>query len=648
MKHLIVGTAGHIDHGKTALVKALTGIDCDTHQEEKRRGITINLGFAHLALGNGMTVGVVDVPGHRDFVHTMVSGSSGIDIALLVIAADEGIMPQTREHLQIMEILGIKSGIIALNKCDKVDATALKAQRGSIAEFVHNTFLENAPVCDVSSTMGTGITELRATIASVAANVQERSLGQVFRMYIDRIFSVSGFGTVVTGSVKGGSLKVNQTAFLLPANKEVRVRRLERFGEEIAEILAGDRASCNLVGLSKDDFKRGMLIADRPLNHTKMFDARVTLFTNSRPLSIWTHVILLKDTYETQARIHLLDADTLAGGAAALVQAHVDDPCVARSGDRFVIRSSSGDATLGGGEIIDASPLHHRRRPPSLINGLITIASGELHKRIAAQVQKHLFGIRVTGLAETLNCATGEIEQALSDDINNGIVTYGPPDGRFLISASNNDLLVGDIKKTIQSYHASHPLEKKGRTHEELLGALGITDSPGRETFLALILQDLVKSGALCKAGHTYILPDHTVVLSPDQSALAAKVEAFVAAYGMQAPLPAELLKKADTLLINAPQLHSVLKYLTDSGVLYAIEGTYVHSRIVDECRKKLVLALRDKKEGITIAGFRDLVSGNRKICLLLMAIYDREGTTERRGDVRVITEKGMDRAHHY
>ena len=223
MKHLILGTAGHIDHGKTALIKALTGIDCDTHREEKRRGITINLGFAHMSLPDGQTIGIVDVPGHRDFVQTMVSGSSGIDIAMLVVAANEGVMPQTREHVQIMEILGIKSGVIAVNKADLADEAGLAGVHEGVRAFVKGTFLEKAPLCDVSSVTGQGLEHLRETVATLAKTITGRSAGQVFRMYIDRIFSVSGFGTVVTGSVKSGLLKANSPVYLLPGAKEVRL-----------------------------------------------------------------------------------------------------------------------------------------------------------------------------------------------------------------------------------------------------------------------------------------------------------------------------------------------------------------------------------------------------------------------------------------
>jgi selenocysteine-specific elongation factor len=641
MKHLILGTAGHIDHGKTALVKALTGIDCDTHEEEKRRGITINLGFAHLLLPESQTMGVVDVPGHRDFVQTMVSGSSGIDIALLVVAADEGIMPQTREHVQIMNILGIQSGVIAVTKCDKADENALAVVHGRIREFVNHTFLENAEICDVSSITGTGIERLREAIARVAKNVKERSAGQVFRMYIDRIFSVSGFGTVVTGSVKGGSLKVNQTAYLLPSKKELRVRRLERFGEEVDEVRAGDRASCNLVGLSRDDFRRGMLIADRPLQSTALFDANVTLFYASKPLGIWTRVILLKDTDEAQARLHMLDADTLVGGGTAMVQVHVAGPCVARFGDRFVIRSTSGDATLGGGEILDASPLHHRRRPASLIDGLNTIADGRLSRRIAAEVQKHVFSVKIADIAESLNCAPGEIAGAFSADAPKEILVFGRGEDRFFISDFNHDQLIGKIVKNLESHHARRPLEKTGRTREELRGALGMGTGADNESFLTMMLEELVVQGTLKKVGTTYALPHHMIALSDETAERAAIVEALIADYGMQAPPPAEVVKKAAQKGIAGEEFHSVLNYLTEKKTLYAVEGAHIHCRIVDECRKKLLASLVDKPEGMTVAQFRDLVHGNRKICLLLFAIYDREGVIERRGDVRVMTENG-------
>ena len=643
MKHLILGTAGHVDHGKTALVKALTGIDCDTHKEEKRRGITINLGFAHLALPDGSVVGIVDVPGHCDFVHTMVSGASGIDFALLAIAADNGVMPQTREHAQIMELLGIKSGIIAVTKTDLVGAEAIEKVYGGIREFTKNSYLEPWPLCGVSSITGSGIARLKQTIGDVAKSIHERPAGQVFRMYIDRIFSVSGFGTVVTGSVKAGSLRIDQTAYLLPPGKEARVRRLERYGREVAEVKAGDRASCNLVGLNKADFQRGMLIADRMLRSSRLLDATITLFPDSPQLSLWTQVVFLMDAFETQARVHLIDTDRLPGGSRALAQVHLFTPCIAQTGDRFVIRTSSGGATLGGGKIIDAAPLHHRRRPPALVSTLSRMAEGALPERMAVEIRKHVAGVSGKYLADALNCALEEIVGAVRDGLPDGIMEYDSDNARFFISRSAAGLLAAAIVDNLRSYHERHPLDNNGRTFDELLGILKIAGGGEGGGFLAAFLSALCAEGTIKKAGHSFALAGHRVSLSPEISDHASRIEGYFKDCRMQTPLAAELAKTARNLGIDGPQLKSILRYLVDSKLLYGVEGSYLHADIVDGCRKKLLAELDTSPEGMTVAQFRDLVSGNRKLCLLLLAIYEREGVTRREGDRRVITDKGRD-----
>jgi selenocysteine-specific elongation factor len=327
MKHLIMGTAGHVDHGKTSLVKALTRIDCDTHVEEKKRGITIHLGFAHLDLGDGETLGIVDVPGHKDFIHTMVGGASGIDFVLLVIAADSGIMPQTREHLNIMRILGIKRGIIVLTKADLVDTELLAMVREEVRELVAGTFLENAPMVDVSAKTGAGLEALQDAIRTLVQQSEAKPEAGVFRLFVDRIFTVSGFGTVVTGSVLSGKVRTGDTLYLLPGKEDgYRVRRLERHGAEVSEIVAWDRSSINLVGLEKADFRRGMLLSDRLLRASTMIDARLEIYEPEVALGHWSQVIFHVGTHEQQARLHLLDKDKLKAGETALVQIHLREP----------------------------------------------------------------------------------------------------------------------------------------------------------------------------------------------------------------------------------------------------------------------------------------------------------------------------------
>lgn len=641
MKHLILGTAGHVDHGKTALVKALTGIECDTHPQEKQRGITINLGFAHLALPSGDTLSIVDVPGHRDFVHTMVSGASAIDIALLVVAADESVMPQTREHVQIMQILGIRRGLIALNKVDAADEETRLMAIDEIVETVAGTFLEGAPIVGVSARTGEGVDDLNAAIGAMASSVDSRAAGETFRMYIDRIFSVAGFGTVVTGSVLGGAIGAGSTAFLLPGSRQLRVRRIERHGEVVEAAVAGDRASLNLVGLDKADFRRGMLVADRRLRHSRMLDARLRLFGHSRKLGLWSQIVFLLGTFEAQARLHLIDRDSVRGGEEALVQIELPAACVAQSGDRFVIRSSSSDVTLGGGEIIDATPLHHRRRTPSLLTGLSRIAEGKLPELVAQEVRKSIGPRSLRDIADALNVTPAQADRVLSGALPEGIRVVGEGGARTLIDASRYGRLTEVTLRRLASFHASNPLRADGLTVDELLGGLGLSKQADDQHFLRCMLEELAAEGRTRAVGRTWTLAAHNVTVDPRMQQQIAGMEAFLKGCDMQAPVPAEQAARAASLGIDEKRLVQILRFLVNTGVAHEVEGFLLHASVVDTCRDRLLTELSRRPEGLTVAQFRDVVGGNRKICLLLYALFDVEGVTERSGDVRVITAKG-------
>jgi selenocysteine-specific elongation factor len=641
MKRLIMGTAGHIDHGKTALVKALTGTDCDTHKEEKRRGITINLGFAHLALPGGDIAGIIDVPGHRNFVHTMVAGAHGIDFVLMVIAADEGVMPQTREHLQICQVLGIRRGLVAVNKADLADGPALEAVRARIREFTKGTFLEGCPMVSVSAATGAGIPELVAAITAVASAASQRAAGGVFRMYIDRIFSVSGFGTVVTGSVTGGTLRVGNPAWLLPAGKELRVRRIERYGAETGEAVAGDRASLNLVGLSKGEFTRGMLVADRPLVSSTLLDVNVRLFGGVRPLAAWSQATFIMATFEAQARIRLLEKDRLDGGETGLAQLHLPQPCVAQAQDAFVLRASAGDVTIGGGEVIDPHPLHHRRRPPQLVERLKGLAGGGLSQLIAVETAKHPAGIDHIALAELLNVSPEQVVAEITRNPLKGIFALRSTGKYHLVTQERHDALVTKAVKTISDFHVSNPFDEKGRTAEELQGMLGLGNDTASAEFTQVLLDSLVKTGKLKRVGHTFSLAGRTVNLSAGDAEQGAAVEEMIKKFGMQTPLMNEIITSAKQRGIEEKRLRQLLQFLVSAKKIYLVEGQYLHASVVDKSRTLLLSALVKDAKGLTVAQFRDLVAGNRKICLLLYALFDSEGITERQGDVRVITDKG-------
>lgn len=640
MRHVIVGTAGHIDHGKTALVKALSGIECDTHREEKRRGITINLGFAHLTLPDGTAVGIVDVPGHRDFIHTMVSGASGIDVAMLVVAADGGIMPQTREHVEIMSMLGVKKGLVAVTRADLVDEELCMMAVEEVELFTNETFLKGCPVLTVSSKTGRGIEALKRTLAEVVGSVEGRRANDLFRMYIDRIFSVSGFGTVVTGSVLGGRAAEGDQLFLFPGGKKVRVRRCERHGEAVREVVGGDRASLNCVGLSKEEFSRGMMLADRELRSTRLIDAKVELFERVREIPLWTKVQFYLGTYETQARMHLIDADSLRPGQKAVVQLHLPGECIAQAGDRFVIRSTSNDQTLGGGAVIDAAPLHHRRRPSALIDKLHTIAEGSLPDLIAAEVVKHAGGIPLEELAAGLNCAAADIQEArptLPDDI----IQLDGEKEIFFIEKSEYGSISDRIVRAITAHHRRNPLDPSGRTVEELQGMLGLAGSAYHAKVVLCILERHREAGVLKKVDHTWALAGHNVGNAEEYREVIDAVAGDIAAYGLRAPLDAEIREIARKRGIEERFFRQVLAYLVARKRVYLVEGTYLHATVVDSARCRLGRALRRHPEGFTVAQFRDLIGGNRKICLLLYGLYDREGFTERNGDVRQLTGEG-------
>ncbi len=638
MKHLIMGTAGHVDHGKTALIRALTRIDCDTHVEEKRRGITIHLGFAHMSLPNGESLGIVDVPGHKDFIHTMVGGASGIDFVLMVIAADSGIMPQTREHLNIMKILGVKHGLIALTKVDLVDEEILKLAEDEIKEFVKGTFLENVPIVPVSAKTGIGIDKLLEAIEELTRKTESKSAEGIFRMFIDRIFSVSGFGTVVTGSVMSGKVKNSDTLFLLPGKDEgYRVRRLEKHGVEISEVVAGDRASINVVGLEKSDFRRGMMLSDRLLRETKMIDAKLEVFEPGVTLGIWSQVIFLAGTHEQQARVHLLDKDYVKTGEKALVQIHLQEPCFLQHKDRFVIRNSSDEWTLGGGEVIDISPLHHKKRKQNIVNDIEKLAAGELSEIIAQGVRKLHQVTTAEKIAEGLNIAVSRVKEIVAKQLPKDIMKLETKDELLLFTGQALNEIHEGIKKAIRAYMKENPLATRGLNFDEIRGGLKIEKSSPGERLLRSILLQHTEKGLLKEKDKTWLLAEASTEI--DQRLLTGikVIQEYIKRCGIQVPLMSALKEIAQKQGINEKDLKQILHYLTVKGVVYRVGEDVIDRTVVDTCRQKLIDHLSIENKGITVAEFRDLISGNRKSALLMLGIFDNEKLLRREGDLRFL-----------
>lgn len=648
----ILGTSGHVDHGKTALIKALTGIDCDTHPEEKLRGITINLGFAHIDFPDGISIGIVDVPGHRDFINTMISGACGIDFVMLVIAADSGVMPQTVEHLHIMQMLGIKTGLIALTKADLADEEMLMIVEEDIKELVRDTFLDGCPIIKVSSKTGQGIDELKNYLSQISLPKSEKSEEEFFRMFIDRIFSVAGFGTVVTGSVMSGSLRVNDKIFLLPAEKELRVRRLEKHGKEVEEVVSGNRAAINLIGMKKEEYNRGMVLCDKVISSTILIDAKIKIISSGKKFDLWSQVIFLSGTFESQARVHLIDADNLKCGETALAQIHLHQPFITQIGDKFIIRNSSGDKTIGGGEIIDPYPLHHKRRTEKVIAQLKNISEGGLTELIAAEVRKTNSPVTLECIANNLNISEKDLAGFSTELLPSDVIHFDSEGATYLILSGQLEKLKNRIIKILENYHKRNALDEEGRTFEELMGIFGVNRNSSADGVMKCLLNEMVERKILRKINATWCLYSHLVSLTEEDKKQIKFVESFHKNCGMNVPLMSELIPASLKKGISETRLNQILVLLSKRERLYSIDGNYIFKDIVDDCRKVLLKSLINSYSadsddgGITVAQFRDLVKGNRKICLLMLAQFDREGITSREDDLRYLTDKGKEWYH--
>jgi len=639
MKHIILGTSGHVDHGKTALVRALTGIECDTHREERERGITIHLGFAHYQLPSGERIGIVDVPGHRDFIHTMLGGASGIDAVLLVIAADSGVMPQTREHMKIMELLGVTQGLVVITKVDLVPEELLEICELDVRDFLAGSFLAEAPLLKVSAKTGRGIDELRAALGRRVDQVAERPAAGIFRLPIDRSFSVSGFGTVVTGTVLGGTLRRDDTVYLQGINpKPLRVRRLECYGAEVAAIQAGDRAALNLAGLDRTDVQRGLVLADRILRATSLVDATLALHAPETELGIWSQAVFLAGTAERQVRVHLLDRNRLGTGETALVQLHLQEPLPLQPGDRFVVRNSSCDVTLGGGQVLDASPLHHRRRPVRLIESLTRLIGSPLPELVALELRRARRPLTAKEIAANLNLDQEEVARAVASSPAKTLVPFDTKEGLVLVSRSYLDNLGRLLVAAARDFRKRNPLARQGIDLEELRGLLHLDRRPAHDEVVLATLGQLVEKEKLKEVGRTWLLASDSGAIDETVLRQIAAIEEYLRSCGMQTPLLSQIALVADREGVAEKDLRTILHHLTTLGKVVKIEDSYIHRTVVDSCRQRLVEYLLGHDEGIRVSDFRDLVDGNRKICLLLLARFDEERLTYRKGDLRFLS----------
>ncbi len=632
---VILGTAGHIDHGKSSLIKRLTGIDPDRLKEEKLRGITIELGFAYLTLPTGQLLGIVDVPGHERFVRHMVAGATGMDLVALVIAADEGVMPQTREHLEICQLLQVKKGLVVLTKVDLVEEDWLELVEEEVREALKGTFLDGAPIVRFSAVTGQGTGELLSTLAELAAQVPPKPATGIFRLPIDRVFTIKGFGTVVTGTVISGRLKVGETVTVYPPELRAKVRTLQMHGKSVEEILAGSRAAINLQGLEKEDLDRGMVVATPgALLPSRRVDAFLEVLDSApRPLKHRHAVRFHTGTSETVAVALLLSAEELKPGEAGFVQFLLRDPVAIKPGDRYVIRNLSPAITWGGGQILHIRPLRHKRFQEKVARDLETLMTGEP----ASQVRLYLeeagpAGRSRTELAALLPWDPAELQHHLSGLAARGeILKFDPENERYLLTAVAQNL-EDRITQLLRDYHHKNPL-KPGLSKEELRTQL----PRGVEARLFnFLLGRLAQQGKIAVERDQVRLSSHKVQLAGEQKELLKSLEAL---YRRGWLTPPTLKEVEAALKVPFPKIQQLLPVLVNQGTLVKVkEDLYFHAETMAKLKADLVNFLKEHGE-ISVTQFKNLTNTTRKFTIPLLEYFDMNRVTVRVGEARRLRE---------
>jgi len=631
IKHVIVGTAGHIDHGKSSLVEALTGTNPDRLEEEKRRGITLDLGFAFLTL-EGVRLGLVDVPGHERFVRNMLAGAGGIDLVLLVIAADEGIKPQTREHFEICRLLGIPRGIIAITKSDLVDADTLGLVRLEIEEFVRGSFLESAPNVPVSARSGAGLDELKQVLQRAAQAVAAKDTTQNFRLPIDRSFAMKGFGTVVTGTLISGAVKVEDEVELYPAKKRLRVRGLHSGGKQIERAVAGQRTAVNLAGIEHEEITRGMVLAPAGIfEATQRVDARITLLASAAPLKNRARGHFHQGTAEAIAEVTLLnDASELAAGGSAFAQLRLDKPLLLLPGDRFILRRFSPVVTIGGGTVLDARAPRHKRKDAAVAPFLGVLEHGKREEILGALLDA---APRGTTLAEIV-ARTGWIEsqtRAAAEKLaaaKRARILAGTP--IVVAPAEVFTVCAAAIRKAVETFHRANPL-LPGIPKQELRARAG----RARVEIFDAALGDLVTARALVVTGDLVGQAGREIALSAEESRAKELIEREFESAGLTVPAFASVLAK---LPVDAPRAQKILQILLREKVLVKISADLVfHRSTLLRLREMLAKYRKERGARLPITVFKELTGVTRKYAIPLLEHLDREQVTRRAGDERVI-----------
>ncbi|MBL8177476.1 MAG: selenocysteine-specific translation elongation factor [Bryobacterales bacterium] len=618
MIHAIVGTAGHIDHGKTALVRALTGIDTDRLEEEKRRGISIDLGFAHLQLASDLSCGFVDVPGHERFVKNMLAGVGGIDLVLLVVAADESIKPQTREHFDICRLLGIPRGIVVITKSDLADPDLIELVKLEIDEFTAGSFLENAPKVAVSAATGAGLAGLKQEIARLAKTIPAKNVSHHFRLPVDRAFSMKGFGAVVTGTLVSGSLRLEQEVEIQPTGRRVRVRGIQVHGKPVTKALAGQRTAVNLGGIDHSELHRGMVLTDpQRFSAAAIVDCSIDLLPTAKPLRHRAPVHFHSGTAEIEAEVRIPSGGRIEPGTKGYARLALREAALLLPGDRFILRMFSPVVTIAGGAVLDIAPPRKLSNAPERLSAL---ESASIPERIRIFVREAPLGASIAALVARTGLTEKELRAAIA-----AAKLHAMEDHQWVLDPQILAGIQARVKKTLSAFHSQNPLQPG--LSKEVLRSRDLAGSP--PFFVDALLR--ITPG-IAADGEVIRLSSHKLTLKGDEEQALKKIEDAFAGAGLTVPSAQEVLKACGVDAVRARSLLQIL--FRDKRVIKVAEDLLFHPSALDTLRQ--LLAAR-KGTRFSVPEFKDWTGVSRKYAIPLLEYLDRERITRRDGDSRVI-----------
>ncbi len=634
MKNVIIGTAGHIDHGKTTLVKAITGRETDRLKEEQERGISIELGFTYFDLPSGKRAGIVDMPGHEKFINHMLAGVTGIDVVVLVVAADEGMMPQTKEHLHILDLLGLKKGVIAITKSSLVDEEWLELVKEDTKEDIKGTFLEGTEMIAVDSITKDGIEELTNEIDKLTEEVEEKDPLETPRLPVDRVFTISGFGTVVTGTLISGRFKIDDEVQIFPGDTTGRIRNIQVHGEDSEEGLGGQRVAINITGVKKSDIHRGDVISKPDaLESTMMLDVKLNLLKDSRRIiENRTRVRVYIGASEVFARLTILDKEKLTPGDTCYAQLRLEEPVVAKPKDKFIIRFYSPMETIGGGQVIVAKPEKRKRFDEETIEELKLKEQGETKEVVEKIIlDKSKSAPSIKDISVSTVMSEEQVKQDIEELREEGRV--------YILELSNEthvvhrryfDEISSKVESDLEKYHKEHSL-KLGMSKEEIRSRY-LKDIKSR--LGDLFINKMAEVRDVKVTNQNIALKDFEVKLNDKQEKIKKDIEKIYIGNGLESMKLEELVGK---LSYDKKEVQEVFKLMVDEDILVKVKEDIVyHTNTMEECKNKLVNYL-EENETIQIADFRDLIGTSRKFALAILEYFDEQRVTKRRGDNRML-----------